>query len=175
MREIQRLTLITLLMVAGAGPVLSQEAAKDSPLQSVFEARYAALKSAMADRDPRALAVLLAPDFASEDVSGKTESADEMMREVGSMPKDSNRASDTTVVSVQASGDTATVQQRYHMTTTKAGADGTTKQAVELTTLSTDIWVKSGGTWLLRRTVTNQLDYKVNGRLVAHRDHAGGA
>jgi hypothetical protein len=46
---------------------------------------------------------------------------------------------------------------------------------VELVTLSTDTWIKSEGTWLMRRTVTNQLDYKIDGRLVAHKDRAGGA
>jgi hypothetical protein len=49
---------------------------------------------------------------------------------------------------------------------------GATKQAVELVTLSTDTWIKSGEAWLLRRTVTKQLDYKIDGRLIAHKERA---
>jgi ketosteroid isomerase-like protein len=172
---IQRMIGVALLLVAGVGPVSAgNAAATDGSLRSVLEERYAAMKSAM-DSDPKTVAALLAPDFLSEDLSGKTESASDMIQQLGTMPKDPNRVSDTTVLSVQVSGDTATVQQRYHMTTTKAGADGTTRQAVELETLSTDTWINSAGTWLLRRTVTNQLDYKIDGRLVAHKDRAGGA
>jgi len=59
------------------------------------------------------------------------------------------------------------------MTTTRPGPDGTTKQAVELEALSTDTWARIGGVWRLRRTVTNQLDYKLDGKVVAHRVRAG--
>jgi hypothetical protein len=168
--KIRTVVLAALLLTAGVNSVWAGAAASDGSLQSVLEARYAAMKLAMADRDSKALTAVLAPDFTSEDLSGKSESANEMIQQLRGMPKDPNRVADTTVLSVQVSGETATVHQRYHMTTSKVGADGSTKQAIELTTLSTDTWINSQGTWLLRRTVTNQLDYKIDGRLVAHKE-----
>jgi ketosteroid isomerase-like protein len=163
--------MVTFLIIAGAGRISAADTVA-GPLQSVIEGRYAAMKTAMADRDAKAVASFLAPDFLSEDLSGKTETASQMIEQLGAMPKDPGRVSDTTVLSVQVAGDIATVEQRYHMTTTKVGPDGATKQAVELVTLSTDTWIKSGEAWLLRRTVTKQVDYKIDGRLIAHKERA---
>ena len=53
--------------------------AEDRDLRTVLEGRYAALKAAMAARNETAIASLLSPDFASEDVSGKVENASQMI------------------------------------------------------------------------------------------------
>jgi hypothetical protein len=130
------------------------------------------MKAAMAARDSKAMAALLTADFRSEDVTGKVQTGNEMVQQVSAMPKDPNRVSETTVLSVRVVGNAATVRQRYHMTTSKTGPDGAT-HPVELTSVSTDTWVMTEGVWLLRQTVTDQLDYNVDGRVVAHRERGG--
>ena len=139
-------------------------------MREMFSTRYAAMKSAMAERDPKAIAALLAPDFISEDVAGKTKTGEQMIKEVCALPKDPNKTSTTTVLSAKIIGETATVAQRYHTTTTKMTTNTTVKQAVELDALSTDTWVKSKGVWLLRRTETNAIDYKIDGKTLTHKE-----
>jgi len=110
----------------------------------------------------------LAPDFISEDASGQKENADTMIQEVLALPKDPLKVSNTTILSIKAGAENATVDQRYNMKTTKAGPDGN-KRDVELIAVSTDTWIKSKDTWLLQRTVTNQMDYFVNGQMLTHK------
>ncbi len=153
--------LLSLSVVANAG--------KDE-ISEIFSGRYAAMKSAMADRDPKAIASLLAPDFVSEDIAGKTKTGEQMIKEVSALPKDPNKISTTTVLSAKIIGETAIVTQRYHMTTTKMPSNTTVKQAVELDTLSSDTWVKLKGVWLLRRTETNVIDYKIDGKTLTHKE-----
>lgn len=156
-------------------PVRASAEAARAPeaVRTVLEERYAALKLAMAHRDREALAAVLAADFLSEDASGKTTTFDQMLQELAAVPKDQNRISETTVLSVQLVGNVATARQRYHMRTTKLAPDGATRQAVEMVALSIDTWVLANGAWLLQRTVTEQMDYKVDGRLVLHRERSG--
>lgn len=139
-------------------------------MRETFSGRYAVMKSAMADRDPRAIASLLAPDFVSEDVAGKTKTGEQMIKEVCALPKDPNKTSTTTVLTAKITGDAAIVAQRYHMTTTKMSLNAPAKQAVELDTLSIDTWVKLKGVWLLRRTETNVIDYKIDGKTLTHKE-----
>jgi hypothetical protein len=100
------------------------------------------MKAAMAARDGKAISEILAPDFISEDASGQKESADTMIQQVLALPKDPLKVSNTTILSIKASADSANVDQRYDMKTTKAGPDGN-KRDVELITVSTDTWIKS--------------------------------
>ncbi len=79
-------------------------------------------------------------------------------------------AANTTILSIKVSADSATVDQRYDMKTTKAGPDGN-KRDVEMMALSSDTWIKSKDTWLLQKTVTNQMDYSVNGKVLVHKVH----
>lgn len=124
----------------------------------------------MAARDGKAISEILAPDFVSEDVSGQKENADTMIQGVLALPKDPQKVSSTTILSIKLSADTATVDQRYDMKTTKAGPDGK-KRDIELSAVSTDTWIRSKDTWLLQRTVTNQMDYSANGKVLAHKVH----
>lgn len=144
----------------------------DDGVSAVLEGRYAAMKNCMAAHDARAIAALLAPDFISVDVNGQTEDGARMIQEVIALPTDPNKTSRTTLQSVQVSGDTAVVVQRYDMKTTKISPDGASRNT-ELVTVSTDTWVKADQTWLIRRTVTEQLDYYVNGQPAAHKVRAG--
>jgi hypothetical protein len=160
---------VLLVLWACVFPAWAQNDAGDA-LRPVLEKRYAELKTAMAERDPKALSTVLASDFVSEDVSGQTTSAEEMIKQLAALPKDSGKVTETTLVSIKPQGDRAIVEQRYHMTTTKALPDGN-KQAIELVTLSMDTWIHAGDKWLIQRTVTNQIDYSINGKVVAHKVH----
>jgi hypothetical protein len=146
------------------------QATSDDPLRPVFEGRYAAMKSAMAARDGKAISEILAPDFVSEDTSGQKEKAETMLKEVVALPKDPLKVSNTTILSIKVDEDSATVDQRYDMKSTKTGPDGN-KQNIELISVSTDTWIRSKDTWLLQKTVTNQMDYSVNGKLFIHKVH----
>jgi hypothetical protein len=145
----------------------------DAELRAVFDGRYATLKSAMATRDEKEITSLLATGFTSVDIVGKEKTAAQMVQELQSLPQDPHKESNTTILSVKVSGDTAVVEQRYNMKTSKTGADGV-KKDVELTALSTDTWVSVNGAWLLRRTMTNQIDYSINGKSVIHKVRAPG-
>ncbi len=126
------------------------------------------MKSAMANRDAKEVAALLAPNFVSIDVSGDEKTGDQMIESVKALPVNPNRVSNTTLVSIESSGNKAVVKQRYDMKTVRVAADGA-KQEVELTTLSTDVWILTGGTWFLQRTVTDQMDALVDGKSMVHK------
>ena len=59
------------------------------------------------------------------------------------------------------------VVQRYDMRTIRTDPDGTPHN-VELVTVSTDTWVKPANAWLIDKTVTDELSYFKDGKLVAH-------
>ena len=142
--------------------------AAEPDLQLQLEARYAAMKAAMAARDSNAISALLSPDFVSVDSSNKSEDAARMIQEVASSPRDPNKDSHTTLTKITSDGDAAVVEQRYEMTTKKSGPDGTMRD-IRLITLSTDTWVHLNGSWRLKSTVTNQVDYAINGQTVIHK------
>lgn len=158
--------IVAVLLLASSATALAGE----DELRKIFAGRYAAMKSAMADRDPKAIAELLAPEFVSEDVAGKTKTGNHMIDEVCALPKDPYKASTTTILSVKTNGEIATVTQKYHMTTIKKTPDSNVKQAVELDAMSTDTWKKSKGMWLLSRTETMKMDYKIDGKSVVHKE-----
>jgi len=170
MRALMVVILLIFSVVSVATTQDKGQANSDDRLRSVFEGRYAAMKSAMAARDGKAISEILAPDFVSEDVSGQKENADAMIQGVLALPKDPLKVSNTTILSIKVNAEGATVDQRYDMKTTKAAPDGN-KRDVELIAVSTDTWIKSKDTWLLQRTVTNQMDYYANGKLLIHKVH----
>jgi hypothetical protein len=65
-------------------------------------------------------------------------------------------------------GDVATVEQQYDMKSIVNAADGT-RHRIELLARSTDTWIKLGNAWRIERTVTNELSYFKDGKLVVHR------
>ena len=135
-----------------------------------FEKLYAELKAAMNQRDDKAVLALLTPGFESEDVSGKVESVEQMLADLSNVPKDANKKSQTTLLTVDATAEVATVTQRYHMTTIKTVPGGKSTSS-ELTAVSTDTWQHIGGAWRMSRTVTRQMDYVVNGQTIVHKSH----
>src|SRR3954454_24014014 len=81
------------------------QATSNDPLRPVLEGRYVAMKLAMAARDGKAIAEILAPDFISEDTSGQKENADTMIQEVVALPKDPLKVSNTTILSIKVNQD----------------------------------------------------------------------
>ena len=161
-----KLMLLTAALLASSAACQQSDAA----LRDELAGRYAAMKLAMANKDEKAIRALLADGFVSVDVSGKSEDATGVVGEVLALPTDPNRQSKTTIVSARTDGPTATVEQRYEMTTTKQGPDGDQK-SVALSTLSSDTWVQDHGAWRIARTVTKELDYSVDGVTVAHKEN----
>jgi ketosteroid isomerase-like protein len=164
MTSIRTALLTCFIATLGAGACQ----AEDNRLRSILEARYAAMKSAMASRDAKEVAALLAPDFVSVDVSGSEKGTGQMIESLKAAPADLGKVSNTTLLSVEPSPGKAVVKQRYEMKTVKVAADGAEHQ-IELTTLSTDVWVSANGTWLIQRTATDQMDYFVDGKPLVHK------
>jgi hypothetical protein len=160
---------MALALAFAAAPSLAAPSTPDLQLKMVLESRYAAMKVAMGDRDAAAIRSLLAPGFVSVDVNGATVNADQMVTEIAALPKDPNKKSETTLTSVTRDGDTATVAQQYHMTTTRTRPNEPAPAQIDLLTTSTDTWRLVKGTWLLERTETIDLQYTVNGQVVAHK------
>ena len=135
-----------------------------------FEALYAELKNAMGSRNTKQLAQMLAPDFQSEDTSGKTQSAEQMIDDVSKLPADRNKKSITSIISVKLSETKAEVRQKYHMNTIKISPEGK-RSYVELNTISDDTWCLINGSWKISTTVTRQLDYLSDGKDAIHAVH----
>ena len=153
-----------LLSTTIPSPVLAAEL----DLRSQLETQYAAMKVAIAAHDANAISALLSSDFVSVDSSNHSEDAGKMIQEMFALPPDPNKNSHTALINITAAGETAVVEQRYEMTTKKIGGDGK-MQDIKMTTLSTDTWVNSNGSRHLRRTITNQMDYVINGQAVIHK------
>ncbi|HEY1891845.1 MAG TPA: DUF4440 domain-containing protein [Steroidobacteraceae bacterium] len=145
--------------------------AHQSSLRDSLQARYAQMKHAMEAHDAQAVTAILAPGFVSLELDGKTESADQMVQDVKTLPSDPARSSQTTLLSIRSTKRDAVVEQRYTMKTRKRSQDGT-EHRVELVAVSTDTWILSHGAWLLQRTVTDQLDYYIDGKQVMHQKRA---
>jgi hypothetical protein len=100
MRALMVVMLLIFCFAFGATAQDKGQANGDDPLRPVLEGRYAAMKSAMAARDSKAISEILAPDFISEDASGQKENADTMIQEVLALPKDSLKVSATTILAI---------------------------------------------------------------------------
>src|SRR5258708_27181740 len=161
MNTIRAALLICFSVILG----IAAAQAADNKLRTVLAGRYAAMKSAMSNLDAKEVAALIAPNFVSIDVSGDEKTGDQMIESVKALPVDPNKVSNTTLLSIESSGNKAVVKQRYDMKTVKVAADGA-KHQVELTTLSTDVWILTRATWLMQRTVTDQMDYFVDDKPV---------
>jgi hypothetical protein len=166
----ERAVVVVVILAIASLPALGQGA--EPSLKSTLEKRYADMRVAMDTRDAKALGVLLAPGFVSETVDGKTVTADAMMQDLASAPKDPNKVSTSTLADIRKEGSTVTVEQHYHGTTTRPLAQGGAAQMLEVQSVSTDTWVEVGGVWLLKRTVTRSLDVTVDGKQMVHKQHA---
>jgi len=154
--------------MVGSALLTGSRAPAEPALKILLEGRYAAMKAAVDAHDSDAMSALLSRDFTSIEISGETRRADDLIAEMGGMKPDSNKTSKTTLTSVLQDGDTATVHQRYEMHTVKSGPDGVAHK-VDLVALSTDTWIETRNAWLMSKTVTNEITYSVDGRVVVHK------
>ena len=129
----------------------------DHPLRATLDARYLAMRDAMASGDGAEIAALLTGDFVSLDVDRKRMDARQMIERVLELKIDrSKRRVATTLVAIATSPGRAIVLQHYAMTSLP-GAPATMPRS--LLTMSVDTWVESDGTWLLGRTETVQVAF----------------
>ena len=106
----------------------------------MLQSRYDLMKVAMAAHDEVARAMLLAPNFVSEDVSANLQTASQMIKDVKNLKADPNKSSKTTLVSVDSvTRKRVMVVQRYDMKTVRADPDGS-RHTFDLMTVSTDTW-----------------------------------
>ena len=162
------LLLVTLALGLGVTSGVAATPSRNQALTNEILGRYVAMKGAMQKHDRAALAAVLAPDFTSIDITGKTVSGSEMMADIDALPADPNRESNTEILSLVRSGDRAEVRQRYDTTTVRPGTAGDAS-TVRLVTLSTDTWEWSGTSWQIEKTVTDEISVFQNDKLVAHR------
>ena len=141
------------IAVCMAGAAHAQDA------KTVFEARYAEMSTAMQAKDSAAVAKMMSPDFVMTDIQGNdhnaTEMHDAMEKRAAGGP---NVAPKITIVSAQISGTTAQVEQQTEIHMERAGPDGNPAK-LDITVLTDDTWVQSGGAWLLQ--TSNQKDVSV--------------
>lgn len=91
----------------------------------MLQSRYDLMKVAMAAHDEVAVAMLLAPNFVSEDVSANLQTASQMIKDVNNLKADPNKSSKTTLVSVESvTRKRVMVVQRYDIKTVRADPDG---------------------------------------------------
>src|SRR5258706_11428691 len=113
-----------LVLLAFGWVSLPSEAGDGTDLRRALEKRYEALKAEMDRRDANALSSILAPDFVTTDVAGRSESAAQMLDELKKVPADPSRSSRTTLRTITMKGGVAVVEQVYEMKTSKTAADG---------------------------------------------------
>lgn len=154
--------------IAAIVGTVSSASAEGDDLKAVLQARYDVMREAMTTHDDAALKGILARDFTSIDILGKSESAAQMLSEVKSLKVDPNRVSSTQIVSLSESGDHVMIEQRYEMMKPVFDADGSAHQ-FSMSALSTDTWIQSDGTWLLVQTDTHEISVFRDGKLVVHK------
>ena len=149
------------ITVCMAGAAYAQDA------KTVFEARYAEMSVAMQAKDTAALGKMMAPDFVMTDIQGTDHDAAEMQAAMDKRPGGTGAVPKITIVSAQISGTTAKVEQQTEIHMDRPGPDGTPMK-LDITVLTEDNWVQSGGAWLLQSS--NQKDVSVarDGEVVFH-------
>ena len=171
-----------IIAVSIAGSATAQDA------KALFEARYAELNAATSAKDTAALGKLMAADFVMTDIQGNDHTAAEMQGMMGRGPggrgpggrgpggpgagappaADAPRpVPKVTIISAQITGTTAQVDQQMEIHIERPGPDGAPMK-LDVTVLTADTWVQSGGTWLLKSS--NQKDVSVarDGDVVFH-------
>ncbi|WP_423142011.1 nuclear transport factor 2 family protein [Parablastomonas sp. CN1-191] len=165
--------------VAISAPVLAQDDVKAG-----FETRYAQLRTAMEAHDDAAMGAIMAPDYAMTDLNGETHTRDQMRqmsaRRGGPARPPSDQAPadgakpaspkperqvTLTVQSATVSGPVATVLLQTHANGSRTGEDGK-PHTMEMTSLSSDTWVKAGDAWQLKASVQKSIEVKRDGEVV---------
>ena len=144
-----------IVAVSIAGSAAAQDA------KALFEGRYAELSAARQAKDTAALSKLMTAGFVMTDIQGTDHTAAEMQEIRAKMPGGGSGSGGpkVTIVSAQITGTTAQIDQQIEIHTERPGPDGTPMK-LDVTVLSADTWVQSGGVWLLQ--ASNQKDVSVS-------------
>ena len=151
--------------------------------KAVFEARYAEMSVAMQAKDSAAVAKMMTPDFVMTDIQGNEHNATEMNGMMGrrggggdgkgdaaaapTAPERPRPVPKITIVSAQISGSTAKVEQQLEIHADRPGPDGTPMK-LDITVLTADTWVQSGGAWLLQSSDQKDVSVARDGDVVFH-------
>lgn len=160
-------TLICASLGNPATAASAPAAATQTPVKAQLESRYTQLKAAMESRSPARIKALLAPGFASTQLSGKTIDADAMIAELAHVPTDPNRATTTTIDSIAVTGNLARVQQTMTASariTAKSGAS----HLMKLIAVSEDTWQHTPDGWLLKTTTSKDMTVTQDGKVIRH-------
>ena len=170
-----------IIAVSIAGSASAQDA------KALFEGRYAELSAATTARDTAALGKLMTPDFVMTDIQGTDHTAAEMQGMMGRRPgggggvggpsgpgagappaaDPSRPVPKITIVSAEIVGLTAKVAQQTEIHMTRPGPDGTPMK-LDITVLTDDQWVQSGGIWLLKSSDQKDVSVARDGDVVFH-------
>lgn len=148
-----------------ASPVLAQDDAK-----AQFQARYVALRAAMEAHDAAAVGKVFAPGYTMTDIRGEVHDGAEVLDRLAKLAgksADPSRRAATTVLSASIIGDTATVEQQLSAGGKRAGDDGQ-EHTMEVIAISSDTWVRQGGTWRLQKSVQKDMTIKRDGEVFFH-------
>jgi len=150
------------LAVSLAGAAQAQDA------KAVFEARYAELSAAQQAKDVAKLQTMMTPDFMMIDIQGNEHNAGEMKEMMDKRPAAANGlVPKITIVTAAISGSTAKVEQQVEIHTTRTGPDGNPAK-LDITVLTDDEWVQSGGVWLLKSSDQRDVSVARDGDVVFH-------
>ncbi len=152
------------LAVTASLPAFADEAAD----KAMFAMRYDELHQATDARDQKTMEAIFAPDFVSVDLKDVKSPRDKLIAAIMASPKDPTRKGETKVLSAKVDGDSATVFQRFHLTSQQPDASGV-KHDVEVTSEATDTWAKRDGNWVLVQNRTDLLDMTIDGQPFVHR------
>ncbi|PKB19453.1 uncharacterized protein DUF4440 [Novosphingobium kunmingense] len=148
-----------------AAPALAQ-----ADTAAEFEARYAALRTAMEARDAAATGAILAPEYTMTDLRGETRKGADMlarMQKMAARAPDAARKIETKVLSATVVGDRATVEQQLVGGARRTGDDGK-EHTMEMVMASTDTWARRGEAWLLVSSVQTGMTVKRDGEVFFH-------
>ncbi len=150
------------LAVSMAGAAYAQDA------KAVFEARYAELSAAQQAKDVAKLQTMMTPDFTMLDIQGTEHTAAEMKDLMDKRPAAAEgMVPKITIVSAAIDGATAKVEQQVEIHTTRPGPDGQPAK-LDITVLTDDEWVQSGGVWLLKSSDQRDVSVSKDGDVVFH-------
>ncbi|MFM5916795.1 MAG: nuclear transport factor 2 family protein [Novosphingobium sp.] len=136
--------------------------------KAVFEARYAEFSAAQQAKDIAKLQTMMAPDFVMYDIQGNEHNASEMKEMFDKRPAAMDGlAPKITIISAAITGNTAKVDQQVEIHTTRNGPDGQPAK-LDITVQTSDEWVQSGGTWLLKSSDQRDVSVAKDGEVVFH-------
>ncbi len=161
------IALAAFVALLAAVPARATSPTDSDRLHDALAARYEAMRQATDNRDGAALGKLLAPNFQSVSIENQYKGRQEMINDVAALKA---KRKDTTasylIHDVRQVKDKAYVDETYRVDRVSQ-RKGETRNWRFSTNVS-DVWVLSGGEWLLENSIANAANIFLNGEHVAH-------